>query len=66
MSEGRTFALALFHINWYTLKQEFDNFVNKLSLHYLNGTSAVTDNTDNNKQALDKPLPKKVEKKFPA
>ena len=44
------------------LKQDFDNFLNKLIFHYLNATSTVTDTTDN-KQVLDEPPPKKVEKK---
>ena len=39
------------------------NFVNKLRFHYLNATSNVIDTSDNNKQALDEPPPKKVEKK---
>ena len=46
-----------------TLKQDFDNFVNKLRSHYLNSTSTVTGTTDNNKQVLGEPPPKNVEKK---
>ena len=63
MAKGPNFVPTPYNINWYTLKQDFDNFVNKLRSHYLNATSTVTGTTDNNKQALDEPPPKKVEKK---
>ena len=63
MAKGLNFVPTPYDINWYTLKQDFDNFVNKLRFHYLNATSTVTSTTDNNKQALDESALKKVEKK---
>ena len=63
MSKGPNFAPTQYNINWYTLKQDFDNFVNKLRFHYLNATSNVTEITDNNKQALDESSDK-VKKNF--
>ena len=37
--------------------------MSNLRFHYLNATSTVIDTTDNNKQGLDEPSLKKVEKK---
>ena len=63
MAKSPNFVPTSYDINCYALKQDFDNFVNKLRSHYLNATSTVTGTTNNNKQALDEPPPKKVEKK---
>ena len=63
LSKYPNFVPTPYDINWYIFKQGFDNFMSKLRFHYLNATSTVTDTTvDNNKQALDEPPPKKVEK----
>ena len=62
-SKGPNFVPTPYHITWYTLKQDFHNFVNKLRFHHLNATSAATDTTtNNNKQALYKPPSKKLRK----
>ena len=60
LSKGPNFVPTPYSINWYTLKQDFDNFVNKLGFHYLNATSTVPDTADNNKQEYDKTYPKKL------
>ena len=62
LAKGPNFVPTPYDINWYTLKQDFDNFMNKLRFQYLNTTSTVTGTTDNNKQALDEPPPKKLRK----
>ena len=63
MSKGPNLVPTPYDINWYTLKQDFHNFVNKLRFHYLNAASTVTYTNDNNKQVRDEPPPKKAEKK---
>ena len=41
LSKGPNFVPASYDFNWYTLKQDFDNFVNRLRYHYYNATSTV-------------------------
>ena len=63
LSKDHNFVSTPYDISWYTLKQDFDNFVDKLRFLYLNAAPTMTDATDNNKQRLDEPPPKKIEKK---
>ena len=60
LSKGPNFVTTPGDINWYTLNQDFNKILNKFRFYYLNSTSIVTDTTDNNKQLLDEPPPKKV------
>ena len=63
LSKGHNFVSTPYDISWYTIKQDFDNFVDKLRFLYLNAAPTVTDATDNNKQRLDEPPPKKLRKR---
>ena len=52
-----------YDIDWCTLKQDFDNFVNKLRFQYVNSTpfeDNTTNSNDNNSEKFEKPPPKKV------
>ena len=52
-----------YDIDWCTLKQNLDNFVNKLRFQYVNSTpfeDNTTNSNDNNSEKLEKPPPKKV------
>ena len=55
LSKGYNFVPTPYDINWYILKYDFDNFVNKLRFYYLSATPAVTDTTCNNEQELYEP-----------
>ena len=52
-----------YDIDWCTLKQNFDNFANKLRFQYVNSTpfeDNTTNSNDSNSEKLEKPQPKKV------
>lgn len=58
--KSSSFVLTPYEINWNTLKQDFDNFVNKLCFHLLNSNPSATELTNNNEpQQLDNPPSKK-------
>ena len=65
LAKGSSFVPTPYDVDWCTLKQDFDNFVNKLRFQYVNPTPSE-DNTansnDNNSEKLENPPPKKVEK----
>ena len=52
---------VLFKLDWCTLKQDFDNFVNKFRFQYVNSTPSENNNSsDKNSEKLEIPPPKKV------
>ena len=53
---------VLFKLDWCTLKQGFDNFVNKFRFQYVNSTPSENNNnsSDKNSEKLEIPPPKKV------
>ena len=64
LSKGPSFVPTPYDINWCTLKQDFDNFVNKLRFHLQTSSSSEIEPTINEEvQELENPPLKKVEKR---
>ena len=65
LAKGQSFIPTAYDIDSCTLKQSFDNFVNKLDFQYVNSTPfevTSTNSNDNNSEKLEKPPLKKVKK----
>ena len=63
--KGPSFISTPYVIDWCTLKQDFDNFFNKLHFRYVNSAPSEDNSTnynDNNSEKLKNPQPKKVGK----
>ena len=63
LSKGPSFLTTPCDMKWYNLKQNFDNFVNKLRFQLQNSNQSSTElSINNNEQQLEDPPPKKVVK----
>ena len=65
LAKGPSFFPTPYDIDWCTLKQDFDNFVNKLRFRYDNAVPCednTTNSNDNNSEKFEIPPPKKVKK----
>ena len=63
LAKGPSFFPTPYDIDWCNLKQDFDNFVNKLRFRYDNSMpyeDNATNSNDNNSEKLEIPPPKKV------
>ena len=61
--KGPSFIPTPYDIDWCTLKQDFDNFVNKLGFQFINATPSeenTTNSDDNNSEKSEKLPPKKI------
>ena len=63
LSKSPSFVPMPYDINWYNLRQDFDNFVNKLRFQLQNSNQFSRElSINNDEQQLEDPPPKKVVK----